>query len=153
MEKAVKEKTKGYEKEDEKGWIDTMREIKFRAWSKISKTMEYSAADGDISILEVFFRHINEYHKETPPVMQYIGIKDKNDNEIYEGDIVAVFSLRDPCFRSEVIKKLGAFGYICMTGEFITFAQNYHFEWKNNKSNKIEVIGNIYLNKELLNEI
>ena len=81
-------------------------------------------------------------------LMQYTGMKDKNGVEIYHGDIVEVFG----SFTHEVVKQTGAFGYIPdeFTG-FVSFAQNYHFEWTSEgKSNKIEVIGNRYDNPELL---
>ena len=81
-------------------------------------------------------------------MMQFIGLKDKNNHEIYQGDIIKSFGQ----FIHEVVKHNGAFGYVPdkYTG-FISLAQNYHFEWTTkSKSNKIEVVGNIYENPELL---
>jgi hypothetical protein len=49
-----------------------MREIKFRAWDKETKTMQYN----------VSFLYNNA------EIMQFTGILDKNGKEIYEGDIV-----------------------------------------------------------------
>jgi uncharacterized phage protein (TIGR01671 family) len=82
-------------------------------------------------------------------LMQYIGLRDNNGVEIYEGDIVAKFDFQDPYFRSAVVRHLGAFGYKD-SGDFIVFAANYHFNWVNGKSEKIAVIGNIYENYELI---
>lgn len=66
-----------------------MREQKFRAWDKQSKTMEYCE---DFSLLEIFFKHMNDDYRrngEYPDVMQYIGRKAKKDGrDIYEEDIV-----------------------------------------------------------------
>jgi uncharacterized phage protein (TIGR01671 family) len=63
-----------------------MREIKFRAWNKTDKTMgepfTLQSAIGSRSIMGVDTSEV-EY-------MQYTGLKDINDKEIYEGDIVAV---------------------------------------------------------------
>ncbi len=61
-----------------------MREIKFRAWNRANNTMNF------FTLQEALF---NSY-KKTPfgitniDIMQYTGLKDKNDEEIYEGDIV-----------------------------------------------------------------
>ena len=67
-----------------------MREIKFRAWDKENKKMIYQDP------LLAFHRfmtwvdsHVYEEGKLMPYIMlQYTGIKDKNGNPIYEGDIM-----------------------------------------------------------------
>jgi len=60
-----------------------MREIKFRAWIPKSSEMVYEGWNGDIfySKREIFAQG------EDAEVMQYTGLKDKNGEEIYEGDI------------------------------------------------------------------
>ena len=80
------------------------------------------------------------------------GLKDKNDKEIYEGDTVAKFDFEDPYFQSKIISQHGAFGYIAESegGEFISLAQNYHFEWVDGKSQKIKIVGHPYDNPELV---
>ena len=86
----------------------------------------------------------------TPAIlMQYTGLRDRNDVEIYEDDIVAKFALQEPYFRAVVKRHLGAFGYIGVGEEFITFAGNCHFDWVGGKSMKIEVLGNIHENPEI----
>jgi len=99
-----------------------MREIKFRAWNP--KTKE---------IIDNIFLVPGE---STENVMQYTGLKDRNGKEIYEGDIV-----KD---EGVVFKKDAAFqvkNYPLM---------NFFIEGFEDKKSKLEVIGNIHENPELL---
>lgn len=71
------------------------REIKFRVWK--NKHMDYNpywwGNDSDIYGSSTAM-HINELIKEDQDdgiiYMQYTGLKDVNDKEVYEGDIVRV---------------------------------------------------------------
>lgn len=123
-----------------------MREIKFRAWDKEEKEMVSWKTLIDYCDLDYLFGNINETPKRvTIPdfdVMQYTGLKDKNGIEIFEGDVLT--SNVQPCKMVNPIKdgygvvrfengmfKLGAIS-------LVTFIS------------KMEVIGNIYENQELL---
>lgn len=104
-----------------------MREIKFRLWNEEEKYMQDPK-----SIYSMV-----EYYDIIDPeaiIMQFTGIKDKNNIEIYEGDIVVKF------------EEIG----------FISYKHSYFvMNTKNGDSiisKNVEVIGNIYQNKELLNE-
>lgn len=126
-----------------------MREIKFRAWGGIgfggmlnNKMLYFELTDLDLNFIlsdDDGKGGISEGGgfdiKKNTPVMQYIGLKDKNGREIYEGDILAWHEL----FHGNEISAV---------------------EWSNQEAcfippngcnmHDTEVIGNIHENKELL---
>ena len=112
------------------------REIKFRAWVKKTKTMVdlYQttplALDANLQQDGIFIPFSEEFI-----IMQFSGLKDKNDNEIYEGDVIKTSWEGN----KEVVFRKGCFCY--QTG-----GDKYHIF----NEKKVEVIGNIYENKDLL---
>lgn len=118
-----------------------MREIKFRAWLKYKKEMVdnarpdffckqlhylYSNSAGGKDVLGVSIEDIE--------LMQYTGLKDKNEKEIYEGDIV---------------KFLNGFFEVIWCNEKASFMlknkkykEFLNFIYENN--NEMEIVGNIY---------
>lgn len=75
-------------------------------------------------------------------VGQYIGVKDKNGKEIYEGDIV-----KD--------ESIGLLGVVKFSERYLQFVVDDVCDGEQDYSefmNQVEVIGNIYENSDLLKE-
>ena len=129
-----------------------MRDVKFRVWNTETNKMIINVKEMGAFALKSIYT-IDEFlvipTDEKYPLMQYTGLKDKNNIEIYEGDIV------------RVIDDVGYYGM----GKIIFNLCSFCFEWiddiesniepmitvkKINLNQELEVIGNIYENKELL---
>jgi hypothetical protein len=67
----------------------------------------------------------------------WTGLTDKNGVKIFEGDTIRAFNFPDN--EVEVVFVNGAFGYYWHE-EFVSFAQNTNLEWKDGKSEFVEVI-------------
>lgn len=123
-----------------------MREIKFRAWGTKTKVMYCEAVpvlstpigDGRI-YAKSDSAFCNGIFIKYGVLMQYTGLKDKNDKEIFEGDILGGIIGGYVVW----IDKQARFGIdICGETNECRFEE---FE-----QNDLEVIGNIYENKNLL---
>ena len=125
-----------------------MREIKFRAWNQITKTMI------DLKKVTSFVFNIDTDGLFIPfsgmPIMQFTGLLDKQGTEIYEGDIVQ-FHMEEKNIhhsKKDIITLVGSVewnsadtGYYFMTQHPM---QPYiQVCWADN----IKIIGNIYEHK------
>lgn len=115
-----------------------MREIKFRAWNEDKKEMAY-VSYMNFDNYELWLQ--NESGTWYSPryyiqyIMQYIGLKDKNNKEIYEGDIVE-------CIRDGDV----------LWGELVVIEDIRDIPRALYGSNLVsrEVVGNIYENQDIL---
>lgn len=120
-----------------------MREIKFRAWDKELKMMDYDfylhSSGKQYQFAE---RNYDTPHIEIEPcdlkVMQYTGLKDKNGREIYEGDIV-----------NHLYHYYAGHGVVSEENEIIVIEDIAKLPF-DGSSVECEIIGNIYENPELL---
>jgi uncharacterized phage protein (TIGR01671 family) len=133
-----------------------MRKIKFRAWDKKRKIILDVGTIGwtkRLSIDDVWCAgDMGTLLREDVELMQYTGLKDKNGKEIWEGDICRVTEEyhKDKPWVAEVAYVQSGFCFvnrkccshcakldacICTLDELIA---------------DVEIIGNIYENKELI---
>lgn len=130
------------------------REIKFRVWDKYEKQMypissiDYDIFSQEIRIIAVGHKNgmctaYNKNHNSEKcditalELMQYTGLRDKNGKAIWEGDIVEYENMTGKI--------------MFFNGSFILSDLEETEEWELGVINaEIEVIGNIYENRELL---
>lgn len=115
------------------------RDIKFRAWNKVTKTMYNSAIYNCKDSFDMILKHPQIYD-----VMQYTGLNDKNDVEIYEGDILEYRSSKEWGI-GEIIWDISRLSFaINFVKPNIEDALLFYFQCKD----EIEVTGNMYENSE-----
>jgi len=125
-----------------------MREIKFRAWDTPNK---YMITHKELCLVPLTYNEVFK-GKDGYPLMQYTGLKDKNGVEIYDGDIVKYYQAEyneetelreDRITVCEWYEDCYALIQRDAEGMLIT-------PFNILRTKVIEVIGNIYENKELL---
>lgn len=150
-----------------------MREIKFRAWDKITK--QYYAVSGleyddDGNLDEVYLAGVEI--SESNPVWnlrkpndvvleQYTDFKDDNDKEIAEGDIIQYIGVDDETLIQAIVKYGNPEFYTNEDGTL--YLKGFYFDdcETDDSANLLDaeyedlcirVIGNIHENPELLKE-
>lgn len=132
------------------------RQIKFRAFIPERKkkgmlvaTEAYMATQGepDLETLQSFIYHYGECEN----LMQYTGLKDKHGKEIYEGDILRVFD------EVEFMPETAITDFEVVWGDdYPAFTLKGYEDLEYNSLQhattvvKCEIVGNIYENKNLL---
>lgn len=129
-----------------------MREIKFRAWDKVEQMWcNYKIYDGTVYLMDINTGVWYERYEDFD-LMQYTGLKDINNVEIYEGDIVKLYKEKgnfkdigvvkfDKNKASFVLETQDDYGYLSYDISYYNYHKVYY-----------KVIGNIYENKELLEQ-
>lgn len=116
-----------------------MRKIKFRAWDKLNKEMinfeSINFQERRVYKDTVSYRKFNDIE-----LMQYTGLKDMKGKEFYEGDILF------ETFREEYFK------VVFENGSFRAEVDEYSLDLED-YANICEVVGNIYENPELIEEV
>lgn len=152
------------------------RDLKFRVWANCDDGMKMiylGTCDCDNGLWFASDEHIDDYKNA---IMQYTGLHDKNDKEIWEGDILkgneGMYFYGKGNDRSDVFFEGGSFCvsilYDVTSVELSSFETVYRQKLKKTTSDKeikqlwlehqdkvpqlaeVEVIGNIYANPELL---
>lgn len=111
-----------------------MRDIKFRAWHKNINCM---CQNVKTDLLD----------RDYLECMQYTGLKDKNDKEIYEGDIIKLTYADKKTVFECIIKYVEDCAYYML--EDIKDSDNLD-TFCGFSNEQFEIIGNIYENPELL---
>lgn len=129
---------------------------RYRAWDKIHKTM-YEVDDimsidfgkSEISVKTLFFERTNYYKFDDIVLMQSTGMRDKNDREIFEGDVVT-----DGHTKGD-IKNHPTLGFYMVDDNGVErwFSDNASIEDFGEDVETVarilEILGNIYTNPEL----
>lgn len=115
-----------------------MREIKFRAWGHKGPEDEYKMHMNISKFDEFMLPWVDEDPICDHSLMQFTGLKDKNDADIYEGDIVNM-PMDGEMFIIEVAFTI----------------DRYFNGWEvipQHIEDGLEVIGNVHQNPELLED-
>lgn len=130
------------------------REIKFRVWNKEIKIWEDNyciTKDGSVLLSPSCYDPVITKTNDVV-LMQYTGLKDKNEREIYEGDILTDHSKRPTSMREvngEVIffEDYGGYAVAIYSDDY---RERYIYELRSIVAKEYEIVGNIYENPELL---
>lgn len=133
--------------------------FKFRFWDKETQTMQ------KIPMVELRHRITLDkiFADDRVIFMQCTGLKDKNNKLIYEGDILDLYVSSKKLYRYEVKYEIGSFMLVSQDeifdfpnvwNDYVYPLSQLYYEYQNEENciDECEIIGNIYENKELLED-
>ena len=120
-----------------------MREIKFRQWISKNKQMEYGAG----IVKDGHWQGFSSVCFNDDPIMQFTGLKDRDDKEIYEGDIISLINPYDDVETKDFARVVFSQGYV---GGWVATVNDKDFLNIGTRTKNVIVVGNIYENPELL---
>jgi len=122
-----------------------MRNRKFRVWDKENELMvNIPIVDfGDGTCYPYLHANPLDFWNDVI-LMESTELKDKNDNEIYEGDIIK----GKEWVKGKTHRHIGVVTYI--TGSFKSVGVKQYYGYHGSVNGGYEVIGNAYENPELL---
>lgn len=125
--------------------------FKFRAWDEETKTMVYFNFE-DIRMRSFSLQLYALINDNSVQKMQCTGLKNKNGNLIFEGDILA-FTVFDQ-YRGVVVFAEGGWQlWASIESEFYGSDGAFDLYWVVNQDDENEIIGNKYENPELLKDV
>lgn len=127
-----------------------MKENKFRAWNSKEKFMD-SAWLIDWEHGSVCHGKHNQSELDDCTLMQYTGLKDKNGREIYEGDILELYIPN--WAECDDVQRFVVDEFCCDVAYLQAVVKHCEECSLEGENDYIEVIGNVYENPELSEEL
>lgn len=109
-----------------------MRDIKFRAWHKTGEAM--------MPDLKNVYTLNSAFQDDTLIFMQYTGFHDCHGMKVYEGDVLTIWIQGDKQINPYVVE------------DMFRLYSDYNHDDMYYQITKMEVIGNIHENRELLEQ-
>ena len=95
-------------------------------------------------VLPIYVEKGTKYEVDSETICQYIGLTDKNDRKVFEGDIVGRYSEYNKKWNYGIVK-YGAFNCSCCEGVY-----GWYFDGEDIRDAELyEVRGNIFDNPDL----
>lgn len=142
--------------------------FKFRIWDKEQNKYfsfeDFKRFDVEFNFDPTTNEVVCEYDKNRYIVLSSTGLKDKNGKLIYEGDVLDLYVSSKKLYRYEVKYEIGSFMLVSQDeifdfpnvwNDYVYPLSQLYYEYQNEENciDECEVIGNIYENPELLEQL